>query len=213
MCGRYMITTPLQAVADLFDARLVAAGPEGPRPNVSPTQSVPVVTAGEEGRRLVPMRWGFLPHWYKSPSDGPLLINARAETLAEKPAFRVAARERRCVIPADAFYEWQGEKGAKSPFVIRRRDGAMLALAGLWQDWTGTDGALPTCAIVTCDANATLAPIHHRMPVVLAPEDVALWLGEAGHGAATLMRPAPDDALVAQEADAPTRAILARRGG
>lgn len=213
MCGRYMITTPLQAVAGLFDARLEAAGPEGPRPNVSPTQSVPVVTAGAEGRRLVAMRWGFLPHWYKSPSDGPLLINARAETLAAKPAFRVAARERRCVIPADAFYEWQGEKGAKTPFVIRRRDSAMLALAGLWQEWAGPDGALPTCAIVTCDANATLAPIHHRMPVVLAPEDVALWLGEAGHGAATLMRPAPDDALVAEEADAPTRAILARRGG
>jgi putative SOS response-associated peptidase YedK len=213
MCGRYMITTPLQAVAGLFDARLEAAGPEGPRPNVSPTQSVPAVIAGAEGRRLVPMRWGFLPHWYKSPADGPLLINARAETLAEKPAFRAAARERRCVIPADAFYEWQGEKGAKTPYTIRRRDGAMLAFAGLWQDWTGPDGRLPTCAIVTCAANATLAPIHHRMPVVLAPGDVALWLGEAGHGAATLMRPAPEDTLVAEAADAATRAILARRGG
>jgi putative SOS response-associated peptidase YedK len=171
------------------------------------------VTSGDDGRRLRPMRWGFLPHWYKTPSDGPLLINARAETLADKPAFRAAARARRCVIPADAFYEWQGEKGAKTPFVIRRRDGDMLALAGLWQDWEAPEGRLATCAIVTCDANATLAPIHHRMPVVLAPGDVALWLGEAGHGASTLMRPAPDDALQADPADAATRAILARRGG
>lgn len=212
MCGRYSITTPLQAVADLFAARLEATGPDGPRPNVSPTQSVPVVIPGADGRRLVSMRWGFLPHWYKTPADGPLLINARAETLAEKPAFRAAARERRCLIPADAFYEWQGARGAKIPFVIRRRDGAMLALAGVWQDWDAPGGRLATCAIVTCAANATLAPIHHRMPVVIAPGDRALWLGEAGHGAATLMRPAPDDALLAEPADAATRATLARRG-
>jgi putative SOS response-associated peptidase YedK len=212
MCGRYMITSPFEAMARLFEAEPAALGPDAPRPNLSPTQSAPVVLAGAAGRRIVPMRWGLLPPWYKTANGGPLLINARAETLAEKPAFRTAARERRCLVPADGFYEWQGEKGAKTPFVIRARAGGLLAFAGVWQDWRGPDGAtIPTFAIVTCAANATLAPIHDRMPVLIAPADFALWLGEAGPGAARLMVPAPDDALAAEPADPATRAILARR--
>jgi len=178
---------------------------------VSPTQSVPVAVSAEDGRHLVPMRWGFVPHWAKAMNEGPLLINARAETIAEKPAFRAAARERRCLIPTDGFYEWQGEKGAKTPWVIRPAEGGIMVFAGVWQVWRGPDEAVPTCAIVTCAANETLAPIRHRMPVVIAPDDFALWLGEEGHGAAGLMAPALVDALVAAPADEETRAILKRR--
>lgn len=212
MCGRYMITSPFEAMTDLFEA--VAAeglGPDASRLNVSPTETVPVVVSNPDGRALVPMRWGLLPSWYKGPSDGPLLINARAESVAEKPAFRQAVRQRRCLLPANGFYEWKGEKGAKVPFSIRRPDGGLLAFAGLWQDWGPPEGRIATCAIVTCAANARLASVHERMPVVLAPEDWPLWLGEKGAGAAVLMRPAPEEALVVEEADANTRAVLARR--
>jgi putative SOS response-associated peptidase YedK len=210
MCGRYMITSPEQAMLALFEAKRAGdPAPDLPRLNVSPTQTVPVVVAREGRRTLVPMRWGFLPHWYKAPTDGPLLINARAETIATKPAFRAAVRERRCLVPADGFYEWKGASGAKVPFVIRPRRPGPIAFAGIWQNW-GPDVA-PTCAIVTCAASAALAAIHERMPVVLAPEDWPLWLGEAGKGAAVLMRPAPDDALAAEPADGDTRALLARR--
>jgi putative SOS response-associated peptidase YedK len=214
MCGRYMITSPFEAMIDLFEAEAAdGLGPWAARPNVSPTETVPVVVGHEDGRSLVAMRWGFLPHWYKTPNDGPLLINARAETIAEKPAFRAAARERRCLIPADGFYEWKGEKGAKVPFVIRSRAGGMIAFAGVWQEWGPAEARLPTCAIVTCAANATCAEVHDRMPVVVAREDWPLWLGEAGKGAVALMRPAPEDALVVNEADAATRAVLRRRPG
>jgi putative SOS response-associated peptidase YedK len=166
---------------------------------------VPVVVSHDGDRTVVPMRWGLLPPWYKTPSGGPLLINARAEGIAEKPAFREAVRERRCLLPADGFYEWQGEKGAKLPYVIRPAAGGMIAFAGVWQ------AGQATCAIVTCAANAVLAPIHERMPVVIGTEDFGLWLGEAGKGASRLMVPAPDEALVAEPADAERREVLRSR--
>ncbi len=211
MCGRYMITSTFEAMAQLFEAGLAELGPDAPRLNVSPTEPVPVVVSHDGDRSVLAMRWGLLPPFYRTPNGGPLLINARAEGIAEKPAFREAVRERRCLVPADGFYEWQGEKGAKTPFVIRPRGGGLMAFAGVWQEWRGPDGWIPTCAIVTCPANALLAPVHERMPVVIAPQDFALWLGEAGHGAARLMAPAPEEALVVEPADAETRAILARR--
>ena len=211
MCGRYMITSTFEAMGRLFEADLAELGPDLPRLNVSPTEPVPVVVSHDGDRTIVPMRWGLLPPFYRTANGGPLLINARAEGIAAKPAFREAIRERRCLVPADGFYEWQGEKGARTPFVIRPRAGGLMAFAGLWQDWRGPEGWISTCAIVTCPANAVLAPIHERMPVVVAREDFALWLGEAGHGAARLMAPAPDDALLAAPADAETRAMLARR--
>ena len=207
MCGRYMITSSFEAMAQLFDATLADLGTEGWRPNVSPTEMVPVAVSHDGDRTLVPMRWGLLPPWYKQANGGPLLINARAEGIAERPAFREAVRRRRCLIPADGFYEWQGEKGARTPYAIRPRAGGLIAFAGLWQEWRG----LPTCAIVTCAANAVLAPIHDRMPVIIAPDDFALWLGEAGSGASRLMVAAPDDLLGVEAADPETRATLARR--
>ena len=138
------------------------------------------------------MRWGFVPHWYKTPTDGPLLINARSETIHEKPAFREACRQRRCLIAADGFYEWKRAEGATpEPYFVTRADGAPMVFAGVWQGW----GDINTCAIVTCDANVDMAPVHHRLPVVLESDQFAKWLGEAGHGAATLMKAAAPGAL------------------
>ncbi|SHL64480.1 Putative SOS response-associated peptidase YedK [Roseovarius marisflavi] len=198
MCGRFAITLPSDAMAQLFGAAPDNDLPEVPNFNVCPTNPVHVVRGadGDHGRRLVAMRWGFLPSWYDSPNAGPLLINARGETLAEKPAFRAAARARRCVIPADGFYEWTKDSaGARLPWYIRPRAGGVMALAGIWQRWERGDEAIDTCAIVTCAANQAIARLHDRMPVILAPEDWPLWLGEAGHGAARLVVPAPEDAL------------------
>jgi len=193
MCGRFALTLPTDAMAALFGALPANDLPIVPNYNICPTNNVHVVWTGEN-RRLSAMRWGFLPFWYKTPADGPLLINARAETIAEKPAFRDAARARRCLIPATGFYEWsKGDGGVRLPWYIQRTDGAPLAMAGIWQDW-GED-RLPTCAIVTTRANDTIAAVHHRMPVVLEVQDWAKWLGEDGHGAATLMRPARDEVL------------------
>ncbi|MCB2136511.1 MAG: SOS response-associated peptidase [Rhodobacteraceae bacterium] len=197
MCGRIALTLPHEAMVQLFDAAPDNDLPAGPRYNICPTDSIPVCTSTGGQRRLRSMRWGFLPHWYDRPEGGPLLINARADTIAEKPAFRAAVRERRCLIPTDGFYEWTREKGkVPLPWFIHRADGRPLVLAGIWQDWERDGRRLSTCAIVTTDAGPALAAIHHREPVVLEESDWPLWLGEAGHGAAPLMRAAADGVLV-----------------
>lgn len=192
MCGRFALTLPTDAMARLFAASPANDLPPLPRFNICPTQDVHVVLANDSGRQLRKMRWGFVPHWSKSLTDGPLLINARAETVADKPAFRSAVRARRCLIPADGFYEWtKGEGAARLPWYIRPQDDSIMAMAGIWQDWTSATGETVTsCAVVTTAANADMAALHHRMPLVLDPDDWPLWLGEAGHGAARLMRPA-----------------------
>jgi len=196
MCGRFAITLPDDAMAALFDAAPSNDLPDIPNFNVCPTNQVHTVTSDEGQRRLRPMRWGFLPHWYKTPSDGPLLINARSETIAEKPAFRAACRERRCLIPATGFYEWtKDDDGKRLPWYIRSAKAETLAFAGVWQVWDKAEDPLITCAIVTTGANKTMSRIHHRMPVILAKDDWAKWLGEQGKGAATLMTAAPADAL------------------
>ena len=201
MCGRFALTLPTDAMAQLFAARPANDLPDVPNYNICPTNRVAVVTTREGARQLSAMRWGFLPHWYKTPSDGPLLINARAETIAEKPAFRSAARERRCLIPATGFYEWtRTDAGARLPWYIHRADGAPIAFAGVWQTW-GREDPVETCAIVTTEANAAMSAIHHRMPLILDPADWPLWLGEAGHGAATLMRPGPEGRLAWHRVD------------
>ncbi len=191
MCGRYALAEPDDELIELFEAIPANDLPEGPCWNVCPTMQVPVVRATGAGRRLVSMRWGFVPAWYKTPTDGPLLINARAETIAEKPAFRAACRERRCLIPATGFYEWtKAEDGTRLPWYFHSTAGEPLVFAGIWQDW-GPD-ATATCAIVSCAAGPIMAEIHHREPVTLAAEDWALWLGEAEGKAAPLMRAAPE---------------------
>lgn len=209
MCGRLAVTLPNDAMAQLFAAQPANNLPEVPNFNVCPTTQVHTVTSDDGTRRLAPMRWGFIPKWYKKPNGGPLLINARAETIAEKPAFKAACRERRCLIPASGFYEWtKDEEGGRDPWYIQARDESPLAFAGIWQDWTFEDETLRTCAVVTTGANTSMSAIHHRMPVILRPKDWPLWLGESGKGAALLMQAAPEDYLKFHRVD---RAVNSNR--
>jgi len=194
MCGRFAITLPPEAMVQLFEATPANDLPDVPNYNVCPTNSIHVITSIDGIRRLGAMRWGFIPHWYKKPNDGPLLINARAETVAEKPAFRAACRERRCLIVASGFYEWTKDAdGNRLPWYITRENGSPLIFAGVWQDWDRDGDRLTTCAIVTTQARGSIAQIHHRMPVTVAADSWPLWLGEAGRGAAVLMKDAPAD--------------------
>jgi putative SOS response-associated peptidase YedK len=197
MCGRMAITLPQDAMAQLFAATPDNDLPQGPNYNVCPTMPIAVATSSAGHRRLRAMRWGLIPRWYKAPTDGPLLINARSETIAEKPAFREACRERRCLLAADGFYEWKRQAGQTPlPWFVSRADGAPFVMAGIWQTWQGPEGeAIDSCAIVTCAANETMAPVHDRLPVILEANDWPLWLGEEGRGAATLMRPAGTEIL------------------
>ena len=211
MCGRFAITLPSDAMAQLFKAQPDNDLPQVPNFNVCPTDSIHVVTGGAGvPRRLSAMRWGFLPRWYKKLTDGPLLINARAETIADKPAFRDAARLRRALVVATGFYEWtKTPDGQRDPWYIAPVDGSPLVMAAVWQDWTGPDGTvLRSCALVTTGANTAMQKIHHRMPVIVPPADWPLWLGEAGHGAARLMVAAPEDALAFHRVD---RAVNSNR--
>jgi putative SOS response-associated peptidase YedK len=200
MCGRFSLTTPSQAVAEHFSAVPDALHRPSamPRWNICPTQGVDAVLLdGDGARRITTLRWGFIPRWYKRPDGGPLLINARSETIAEKPAFRDACRARRCLIPASGFYEWQppelsGGRG-RVPHWIAPPGEALFAFAAVWELWRGPDGAeIAACALVTAAAGEALSRLHHREPVRIAPRDQALWLGEAGRGAAALMHAAPE---------------------
>ncbi len=206
MCGRYTLIANAEAIRLLFevpafDERLVV-----PRYNIAPTQPIVVVREGPKGRELVPVRWGLIPWWAKDPKTLPLMINARAEGIAEKPAYRDPFKYRRCLVPASGFYEWQaprseGGRGPKQPFLaspgpLREGGDTLIAFAGLWETWHGPDGSeIDTATIVTTDANDRLAPIHERMPVVVAPEDFETWLsaGSSPQEAAALLRPAPND--------------------
>ena len=198
MCGRMANTLPHDAVAKLFEAVPANALPQLPDYNLCPTQDVAVVTQ-EKGRRYRPVRWGFMPVWYKALNVVPLLINARSETVAEKPAFRKAVRERRCLVPVSGFYEWYREGDEKLPHYFHRADGQPLVMAGVWQEW-GEDG-LPSFAVLTTEANALMAPIHNRIPVVIEKDDWGKWLGEEGHGAATLMQAPAEEVLTYHRVD------------
>lgn len=202
MCGRMTITHKVDAMARFVNAAPANDLPDGPRFNVCPTQPVGVVTSDDGSRLYRPTRWGFLPRWYKSPTDGPLLINARAETIAEKPAFRDACRQRRCLVLATGFYEWTKDAdGKRLPWYIRPVDGDPLVLAGIWQNWAQGADQITSFAIVTCASGAGLSHIHHREPVSLAPDDWGKWLGEEGSGAALLMTAAPPDRYEAFRVD------------
>jgi len=201
MCGRYVITSSPEAFRALF--RYPEQPNFPPRYNVAPTQPIPVVRLHEGAWQFALMRWGLLPSWVKDPKTFTLLINARGESVTQKPAFRAAMKRRRCLIPADGFYEWKSVAGRKQPYFVRARSRAPLAFAGLWETWTGPDGEeLDTAAIVTTSANRALAGIHGRMPVILSPEAFDLWLNCADVDATTasaLIVPAPDDLLEAYE--------------
>jgi len=191
------ITLPHDAMAQLFEAAPANDLPEVPNYNLCPTNTLAVVTADGGARRHRPMRWGFVPAWYKVPNGGPLLINARSKTVAEKPAYLAAIRARRCLVPCAGFYEWDRADPKKPlPWFVARTDGQPLVMAGLWQDWERDGQRLTGVAVLTCAANPFMRRVHDRLPVILSPADWPLWLGEAGHGAATLMHAVADDALV-----------------
>ncbi len=193
MCGRYSLTTAPEALRRLFDFDTTPN--LQPRYNIAPTQSAPVVRpAANGGRELAMLRWGLIPSWAKEASIGSKMINARSETVAEKPSFRSAFRHRRCLVPADGFYEWRRQGEIKQPYRIGMKDGDAFAFAGLWESWPGTDTdeAVETFTIITTEANRKLHPIHARMPVILAPDAYDAWLdAESGSrdDALGLLRP------------------------
>jgi putative SOS response-associated peptidase YedK len=199
MCGRYAITSSPEAIRALFRYGEQPNFP--PRHNVAPTQPVPVVRLAEGVRQFALLRWGLIPARVKDPRGFSLLINARGESVCDKPAFRNAMKRRRCLVPADGFFEWQAAGSRKQPFFIRKLGGGPLAFAGLWEAWMGPNGEeLETVCIVTTRANRTLAPIHDRMPVIVPPEAFDLWI-DAGQvdalTATALIAPAPDGLLEA----------------
>jgi len=201
MCGRYTVTSSPEALRALFRYEEQPNFP--PRYNVAPTQPIAIVRLVDGKRHFALVRWGLLPSWVKDPKNFTLLINARGESAAEKPAFRAAMKRRRCLIPADGFYEWQKAGDRKRPFYVHAKSGAPLAFAGLWETWEGPNGEeLETATIVTTRANRTLLPIHDRMPVILAPDAFDVWLDSAtvdATTAAALIAPAPEGLLEAYE--------------
>jgi len=200
MCGRYVIISSPDAIRALFGYDERPNFP--PRYNVAPTQPIPVVRLADGKRSFALMRWGFIPSWVKDPKTVSLLINARGESVLDKPAFRNAMRRRRCLIPADGFYDWRAGE-PKRPYFVRAKSGAPLAFAGLWETWTGPNGEeIDTVAIVTTRANRMLSAIHERMPVIVAPEGFDLWLDCAkvdAMTAAALIVPAPEALLECYE--------------
>jgi len=208
MCGRFNLRTPASELASFFD--IVFDPPLqatlAPRFNIAPSQPV-LVIRGEFDRVAADLvNWGLVPGWAKDPTVGNRMINARCETVAEKPSFQAAFRRRRCLVPATGFYEWQKTGGReKQPWHIHRPDDSPLAFAGIWERWEADDGsALETCAIITTAANSRMDPIHHRMPVILEPADFPAWLDpehDDRDRLESLMVPCPDQELVTEPID------------
>ncbi len=196
MCARFVFTNE-QAAFLGFNAEMLwdFAGSF----NVAPTDYSLIVRMAEGKRRMWPMRWGLIPSWAKDEGIGIKCINARSETVTEKPSFRAAVKYRRCLVPADGFFEWQGVKGYKQPYFIHRADGMAMAMAGLWEEWESPAGTVETFTIITTDANREMSDLHDRMPVILERSDWERWLdpgltdGEALRG---LLVPALDGTLV-----------------
>jgi putative SOS response-associated peptidase YedK len=205
MCGRYVISSSPDVIRSHFRYHGEPIFPA--RYNIAPTQPVPIVRVVEGKREFALVRWGLIPYWVKDPRGFALIINARGESVLDKAAFRHAMQRRRCLFPADGFYEWQAAgRGGKRPYFIRPRAGGPIAFAGLWETWMGPNGEeLETACIVTTDANRLLAPIHDRMPVVVPPEAYDLWL-DCAHvdatTAAAVIAPAPESLFEVYEISA-----------
>jgi len=206
MCGRFTLRTPSNVLLEQF---LLSVEPElAPRYNIAPTQPVAVVRLDphREGRQLAMLRWGLIPSWAKDPAMGNRMINARGETVAEKPAFRSAFKRRRCLVLADGYYEWQKRGREKQPYHIRLRDDRPFAFAGLWETWKGVadgplTGPIESCTIITMAANELTREIHDRMPVILHPKDHDLWLDPAVQDRdrlTPLLRPFDSDRMIAE---------------
>ncbi len=199
MCGRYTLAASADELVETFDVPLPAFELT-PRYNIAPSQQAPVVAADRHGRRMGLLVWGFLPGG--APAPGPGIINARGESVTSKPSFRGAFARRRCLVPADGFYEWRREGARKVPYWIHPLSGGLLSFAGIWERWAGS-GAEPrhTFAILTTEASEDVAPIHDRMPVIIAPADRAAWLdrGASPDDLRELLRPAVVGSLAARE--------------
>ena len=199
MCGRFSLSTPADIIARFFN--LVAVPKLKPRYNIAPTQDCPVVRFDAETKQcsLDMLHWGLIPSWAKDKAIGNRMINARSETAAEKPSFRSAMKTRRCIIPADGFFEWKKNGKSKRPYFIFRADRSLLAFAGLWESWNNpTDGVIESFTILTTSPNEQMRELHDRMPVILEPEEFATWLDpdtENATALAPLLDPAPDGIL------------------
>ena len=191
MCGLYSLSKSPRETKAWFKYHEDEDFP--PRAHVAPGQPIAVVRMDNGQRHFALVRWGFIPAWVKEVKPGKPLINARGETVMEKPSFRNAMRRRRCLVPCDGYYEWSGAEGRKVPFFVQRPDRELFALAGLWEHWMGADGSeLETATLMTIAPNAELTTIHDRMPVIIQPEDYETWLTGEADDAARLIRPAPD---------------------
>lgn len=201
MCGRYMMTSAPEAIRALFRYREQPNFP--PRHNIAPTQPVAIVRMTEGEKHFALVRWGLIPPWVKDPKAFSLLINARCESLGDKPAFRNAMKRRRCLFPADGFYEWKTEGSRKRPFAARPKDGGPMAFAGLWENWIGPNGEeLESAAIITTEANKEMGAVHHRAPVIVPPGQFDFWLDCANvseQEAASLFGKAPDGSMQVYE--------------
>ncbi len=198
MCGRFTIFADPARLAERFQAALPPDG-LSPRYNAAPTQQLPVIL-NDDPPAIQLLRWGLIPFWAKDPSIGSRMINARSETLVDKPAFRAAFKKRRCLVLADGFYEWLQTPQGKQPMRITLASGEPFAMAGLWESWDAPDGSLlRTFTIVTGDPNDLVAPIHNRMPAILLPEHEAIWLDNAAEPAIWLdiLRPYPAERMAA----------------
>ncbi|NJN82876.1 MAG: SOS response-associated peptidase [Caldilineaceae bacterium] len=205
MCGRFTLHANPNVLATLFG--LSEEPTVVSRYNIAPTQPVAVVRLRPQDheREWALVRWGLVPSWSKEPSIGSRMINARSETVSEKPSFRAAFKRRRCLIPSDGFFEWQRIDKAKQPYFIHLADGGPFAFAGLWEQWAGADGSeMETCTILTCEPNELVASLHNRMPVIVAPEDYEEWLGPGPEQNSKelsllrhLLRPYPADKMAA----------------
>ena len=186
MCGRFALLAPGPVIAAQFGVEV--AHEIAPRYNIAPTQPVAAVRLNQHGERdLTYFQWGLIPSWAKDPAMGSRMINARSETVAEKPSFRAAFKRRHCLLPASGFYEWQKQNGSKQPIYIRPVDDSLFGLAGLWEVWHDPDGGLlETCTILTTTPNELMEPIHNRMPVIIEPEDYSMWLDPGDNPQETL---------------------------
>lgn len=179
MCGRFTITDPIEEIMDRYMAAIADGFEYKPNYNAAPMQYIPTIIGSSNGNRLGYLRWGLVPSWADDQKIGNKMINARAETLAEKPAFRRLISSKRCTVPCSGFYEWKKVGSGKQPMRILMKDESIFSLAGLYDTWTDPDGnKLSTCAIITTEPNSLMADIHNRMPVILRPEDEAEWLNK-----------------------------------
>jgi putative SOS response-associated peptidase YedK len=189
MCGRFTITVTLEELIAHYlidDSKLATLKPNY---NVAPMHNVPAVIASDEGKRLGELRWGLVPFWAKDDKIGSKMINARAETVSEKPAFKRLLKSKRCIIPADGFYEWKKDGTSKQPYRILMSDGSLFSFAGLYDTWEDPEGKkLSTCTIITTTPNSLMEDIHDRMPVILRPEDEADWLGRDNDDVESLLK-------------------------